>query len=102
MAVAKNNNYLEAIGIGNVEVLSKVSNTERMFIIKYFLPNLRINLFSVKILETAGIKVIFWKWKGKFILGNDLIGLGNRIILYDMLFKTNKTFECSNFGKEDR
>ncbi|KAF2883951.1 hypothetical protein ILUMI_22209 [Ignelater luminosus] len=61
IAVAKSDNYMQALVVENVRVISKVYDNEMVCTIEnvFFVPSLRRNLLSVKRLEIAGIKIIF-------------------------------------------
>ncbi|KAK9739250.1 GAG-pre-integrase domain [Popillia japonica] len=61
IAVAKNNNFMEAIGVGNIKVLIIVNDKRIECTINnvLYVPNLRKNLMSVRRLEVNNIKVVF-------------------------------------------
>lgn len=98
IAVAKNNNYLSAIGVGNILAYGIVNGKHLEYLIKnvFYVPELRRNLLSVKKLEQEGIKVTFENGKVKLINKNNcLVGLGKRENLYEINFNLNKN-ECFN------
>lgn len=74
IAVAQKNNHIEAIGIGNIKVISNVFGKDLECTIQnvLYVPNLKRNLLSVKRLEMANIKIIF---------GNEKVSLYNYRII---------------------
>lgn len=90
IAVAKNDKFLLATGVGNIEVISYVNNQATNCVLKnvLFVPNLRKNLLSVKRLEMANIKVVFNEGFVKIIHKEQgLIAIGERKNLYEIGFK---------------
>jgi len=65
IAIAKDKTYLEAIGIGNINVLNCINRKMVKCTTKnvLYIPNLRRNLLFVKKLEMHDIKVIIEKGK---------------------------------------
>lgn len=61
IAVAKNNDFLLAIGVGNIKVISNLGTEKVDCTIKnvLYVPNLRRNLLSVKKLEMSDMKILF-------------------------------------------
>lgn len=102
IAVAKNGNYMEAVGVGNVKVISKINGREIKCTIKnaFYVPNLRKNLLSVKQLEMANIKIVFNNGQVCLYHENNLIGVGHRSNLYEIKFTVDKN-ECSNTEVEN-
>ncbi|KRT78250.1 hypothetical protein AMK59_6683 [Oryctes borbonicus] len=102
IAVAKNNNFMEAIGVGNIKVISKVNRNEVECTIKnvFYVPNLRKNLLSVKKLEMANIKLIFEKGQVSLYSNKKLIGIGYRNNLYEIEFEVEKK-DCLNIELEN-
>lgn len=102
IAIAKDKNYIEAIGIGNINVLSYVNGKTVKCIIKnvLYVPNLRKNLLSVRKLEMYDMKVVFENGKVKLLNGKILIGIGSRNNLYEISFKVLRS-ECLNIEIED-
>lgn len=97
IAIAKNNSYLEAIGIGKIKVIGSANNDKINCTIEnvFYVPNLKRNLLSVKRMETAGIKVIFESGVVKLFKSNmGLIGIGQRNNLYEITFEVVKIQEC--------
>lgn len=92
IAVAKDKSYLEAVGVGNINVQSYVNGNSIKCTIKnvFYIPNLRKNLLSVRKLEMFNISVVFEKGKVKLFNKNRLIGLGLRNNLYEISFKVLK------------
>lgn len=86
IAVAKNDNYLLAEGVGNIQVHSYVEDEIINCTIKnvFYVPNLRKNLLSVKKLEMSNIKVVFENGCVKLFREQSLIGLGYRNNLYEI------------------
>uniref|UniRef100_A0A1Y1MQF0 Endonuclease n=2 Tax=Photinus pyralis TaxID=7054 RepID=A0A1Y1MQF0_PHOPY len=97
IAVAKNESYMLATGVGNIEVVSCVGNNRISCKIQnvLYVPNLKRNLLSVKKLEMSGIQVVFMNGLVKFINNNNVIGIGKRNHLYEISFKLDKP-ECQN------
>lgn len=97
IAVAKNNNYMEATGVGLIKVISDINGKEKMCTIKnvFYVPNLRRNLLSVKRLEMSNIDVVFSKGTVSLYHNNYLIGLGHRNNLYEINFDIikNESFQ---------
>lgn len=96
IAVAKDGHYLQAVGIGNLNVLSNINNKQIKCNIQnvLYVPHLRKNLLSVKRLEMSNIKVVFENSQVKlYDKQNELIGIGHRNRLYEIAFKIVKT-EC--------
>lgn len=90
IAVAKDKDFLMAVGIGNIKVLSKVGNKQIKCTIKnvFYVPKLRKNLLSVKKLEMSKIKVIFEYGEVKLQDENNrLLGVGFRKNLYEISFQ---------------
>uniref|UniRef100_A0A1Y1L115 Retrovirus-related Pol polyprotein from transposon TNT 1-94 n=1 Tax=Photinus pyralis TaxID=7054 RepID=A0A1Y1L115_PHOPY len=103
IAVAKNENYLLAIGVGNIHVYSFIRGMRRECTIMnvFYVPNLRKNLLSVKKLEVAGVKVIFEHGLVKLIQDkHGLIGLGRRNNLYEISFEVINNY-CQNVTVEN-
>lgn len=102
IAIAKDRSYIEAIGIGNVNVLSYVNGKTVKCTIKnvLYVPNLRRNLLSVKKLEMCDIKVIFGNGEVQLLSGKNLIGIGTRNNLYEISFKVSRN-ECLSIEVED-
>lgn len=102
IAIAKNENYMEVVDIGNIDVLSCINDKTVKCTIKnvLYVPNLRKNLLSVKKLEVHNIKVVFEKGKVQLFNEKDIIGIGYRDNLYEISFKVLKT-ECLNIEVED-
>lgn len=102
IAIAKDKHYIEAIGIGDIKVLSYVNDKAIKCTIKnvLYVPSLKRNLLSVKRLEMYGIQVIFIDGKVKLLNGNDQIGIGFRNNLYEISFKALQN-ECLNVEVED-
>lgn len=105
IAVAKDGDYMEAVGIGNILAISKVGNKTIKCTIKnvLYVPKLRRNLLSVKQLESANLKVIFFRNEVKLIDKNKgIVAIGKRNNLYELKFEINSqnTFnvikECNN------
>lgn len=89
ISVAKDKNYLEAVGIGNI-VQSYVNDNKIKCVIKnvFYVPNLRKNLLSVRRLEMFNISVIFEKDKIKLFDGNRLVEVTEIIYMkYLLRFK---------------
>lgn len=102
IAVAKNGNYMEAVGVGNIKVLSKLANEKIKCYIRnvLYVPNLRKNLLSVKKLESSNITVIFENNKVKLLDKNrKIIAIGKRNNLYELNFEVIKR-ESLNIEKE--
>lgn len=93
IAVAKSNNFMEAIGVGNIKAISNVRGKEIVCSIKnvFYVPNLRRNLLSVKRLEMSNIEVLFSKGQVSLYHENVLIGEGHRNNLYEIYFGTIKS-----------
>lgn len=89
IVVAKSNNFMQAVGVGNIKIFSLVNGKKIECIIKnvFYVPTLRKNLLSVKRLEMADIKVLFDNGQVKLFLEHELIGIGNRNNLYEIKFK---------------
>ena len=89
IAVAKTNHYMEAIGVGNIRVTSNVHNRDVKCNIRnvLYVPSLRRNLLSVKMLEMANIKVVFSNGKVSLYDEGTLVGIGHRDNLYEISFK---------------
>lgn len=103
IAIAKDNNYLIALGVGNIEVYSFVGNENVKCTIRnvLYVPDLRKNLLSVKRLEMHNIKVIFENACVKLVDKNvGLIGLGKRNNLYEITFQFLSA-ECLNVVQEN-
>ena len=102
IAVAKDKNYLEAVGIGDIEALSQIDDKDIKCKIKgvLYVPNLRRNLLSVKKLEISEIKTIFENGQVKLVKNERLIGIGYRSNLYVITFKLIKN-ECLNVECEN-
>lgn len=102
IAVAKNNNFMIATGVGNINMYSNVYGKEVKCTVKnvFYVPSLRRNLLSVKRLEMAGIRVVFAD--GQVCLYNNkiLIGLGYRNNLYEISFRVQNV-ECLNTETEN-
>lgn len=89
IAIARNDQYMEALGVGSIKVISNVHGREFDCTIQnvLYVPNLRRNLLSVKRLEMANIKVTFYNGQVKLYKDNDVIGIGIRNALYEIEFK---------------
>ncbi|KRT79525.1 hypothetical protein AMK59_7638 [Oryctes borbonicus] len=104
IAVAKSNNYMNAVGVGIIKVKSKINNEEIDCTIKnvFYVPNLRRNLLSVKRLGQAEIKVVFDSNEVKlYSKTRKLIGIGHRDNLYEISFKVTNNecvMECMSRG----
>lgn len=103
IAIAKNDNFLQATGIGNINVLSNNGykivkcNIENVL----YVPQLRKNLLSVKRLEMCKVKVVFENAEVKLYDDTgELIGTGFRNNLYEIVFKVIKN-ECLNANVEN-
>lgn len=82
IAIAEDDSYLTAVGVGNIEVISNVRGEKIKCTIKnvFYVPKLCKNLLSVKKLETSKINIIQFqngevKLKDK---NNRLLGVGYR------------------------
>lgn len=98
IAVAKNDNFLLAMGVGNIKVVSTVGKEKIDCTIKnvFYIPNLRRNLLSVKRLEMSNIKVLFENAQVRLISKEGrLIGIGKRENLYEISFQQSNS-ECLN------
>lgn len=102
IAVAKNDNFISAVGVGQIKVKSNVRGKDIDCTIKnvFYVPELRKNLLSVKKLEMSNIKIVFEKGQVKLFKNQDLIALGKRDRLYEISFKLmNK--QCLNVEIEN-
>ena len=103
IAVAKNDNHLLAVGVGNIGVYSYVQGRKIDCQIKnvFYVPDLKRNLLSVKRLEMAGIKIIFDNGVVKLITNDrNLIGIGKRNNLYEIDFEIKHEYQCQNIMVE--
>lgn len=89
VAVANNKNYMCALGVGEIKVVSLLEDREIECNIKnvLFIPNSRKKLLSVKKLDAANIEVIFDDSKFKLLHKNEIIGIGFIKNLYDISFE---------------
>lgn len=96
-AVAKNDTYLEAVGVGNIEVFSGRDRIKCTIQNVFYVPMLRKNLLAVKKLESSGRSVIFQnsevRLKDK---NNRIIGIGSRKNLYEISFEVIGSPESLN------
>ena len=101
IAIAKDNQFVEAIGLGNIEAVSVVKNEEIKCEINnvFYIPNLRRNLLSVKRLVSADVKVIFENGILKLEHKNKIISVGKMNNLYEVKFKRVK-YEAMNVEYE--
>lgn len=98
VAVAKDKEFLLAVGIGNIVAYSIVKNQRLKCTIKnvLYVPNLRKNLLSVKKLEMSNMKVIFENGFVKLFDKNmKQIAIGERKNLYELSFDV-KNLQCLN------
>lgn len=95
IAVAKNDHYLQAEGIGNIYVVSYVNDKQVKYNIQnvLYVPSLRKNLLSVKRLGMCNIKVVFENDEVKLFYNDNMIGIGYRNNLYEIAFEIVKG-EC--------
>lgn len=102
IAVAKSNNYMEAIGVGEIKAISFVDGKEVKCTIKnvLFVPNLRKNLLSVKRLEMSDVTVVFENGQVLLFDNNKLLGIGCRNNLYEISFKVCNQ-ECMSIETEN-
>lgn len=86
IAMVKNIDFMKAIGVGNIRVLSQVGKREIECTIKnvFYVPKLRSNLLSVRRLEMSNIKVIFDQGQVCLYNANHLVDLGQRNRLYEI------------------
>lgn len=72
IAVAKNNDFLLAMGVGNINVITDLKHEKINRTIKNvsYVPNLGTNLLSVKKLEMSGIKELFEHFHVKLLNKN--------------------------------
>lgn len=90
IAIAKSNIFLNAIGVGNINVFSPIDNTNKIKCTLQnvlYVPDLRRNLLSVKKLEISGLRIVFEEGKVKMYKANKIIGVGNRENLYEIKFE---------------
>lgn len=82
MAVAKNDNFLLAMGVGNIKGLSNTGDKNIDYNIKnvLYVTHLGRNILSVKKLEQSGVK--YENLELKLIKNKNFIGLGKRENLY--------------------
>lgn len=98
IAVAKNEDFLLAIGIGNINVISYVGKRKYNCTIKnvLYVPKLRKNLLSVKRLEISNMQVNFENAQVKLKDETGcLIAIGERVNLYEISFEL-PIIECLN------
>lgn len=103
IAVAKNDSFLLAMGVGNIEVFSNVRNEKIKCKIAnvLYVPQLRKNLLSVKKLEMYDVKVIFENGQVKLTdKKNRILGIGTRKNLYEISFEVCNA-ECLNIENYD-
>lgn len=104
IAIAKDKNYLEATGIGNIDVISFIDDKEIECTMKnvLFVPELRHNLLSVKKLEMSQIKVVFENAQVRLYQRNKLINIGSRNNLYEVEFGILKKQCLNSENKNDK
>lgn len=86
IAVAKSNEYMQAVGIGNIHCFVFVNNNFVKCKLQnvLYVPELKQNLLSVKRLEKLGHKLIFESGKVNIYLHGKLIAEGFRDTLYKL------------------
>ena len=103
IAIAEDNNYLLAVGVGNIDAYSIINDKRVQYTLKnvLYVPGLRRNLLSVKKLDIANISVIFENGCVK-LLSNEygLIMSGKMNSLYELSFFVPKP-ECLNIENVD-
>lgn len=103
ISVAKNDDFLLAIGVGNIKVISDLGNEKINCTLKnvLYVPDLRKNLLSVKKLEISDMKILFENSHVKLInKDGQLVGLGKRENLYEIQF-LRINVECMNIESND-
>lgn len=102
IAIAKDGQFLEATGVGNIMCSSQVNKDNTPLKIKnaLYVPKLRKNLLSVKRLENSGIKIVFENAEVKLYKREKLIGKGKCGNLYEIGFNLAK-LQCNRAEKKN-